>query len=126
MVTAQETLSGLLQKFNSEHHTRGSAVVTRDGLPMVSALPASINRETFAAMTATMLGAAETAASELETTAASQVVAVFDKLVLIAVGAGPELLVITMAEGQTDPDPLIRATLGLADQIETQLAATKR
>lgn len=121
MVAAQETLSNLLQSFNAEQQVRGSAVVTRDGLPLVSALPASVNRETFAAMTATMMGAAETAASEVQTTTASRIVAEFGHLSLVAVGAGPELLVITLATDQNDLAALVGATAALAAQIRDTL-----
>ena len=121
MVATQETLSSLLQKFNAEHKVRGSAVVTRDGLPLVSALPPSVNRETFAAMTATMMGAAETAASEVESTAASQVLAEFGTLRLVAVGAGPELLVVAIADGAHELIALAKKTSALGEQVRKNL-----
>lgn len=121
MATTQDTLSSVLQKFNSEHNVKGSAVVTRDGLPFVSALPASVNRETFAAMAATMMGAAETAAAEIEVSAASFVMAEFSSLRLIAVGAGPELLVVTIASDHGSTSDLSAATRALAETVRQAL-----
>lgn len=121
MVAAQETLSSLLQKFNATHSVHGSAVVTRDGLPMVSALPAGVNRETFAAMAATMMGAAETAASEVEPTTATRVVAEFANLRLVAVGAGPDLLFVTVCDSHHDMGELGASSERLAEQIRTSL-----
>lgn len=125
MVAIQETLAGLLHKFNTEHKVRGSAVVTRDGLPMASSLPASVDRETFAAMIATMVGAAETAAFELETTAATQVLAEFHSLSLVAVGAGPDLIFVTIGDGAADTARLADAAAAFATQIQDHLGAKR-
>ncbi len=44
----------------------GSAVIDRDGTPIVSDLPIKVNESTYSIMCATILGAAKTANSELD------------------------------------------------------------
>ena len=66
MSSKKEILSDLLKGLEEEGDVEGSAIVTRDGLLIASGLPEDIDSETFAAMSATMLGAAETAVCELK------------------------------------------------------------
>jgi len=62
----KEKLLRVLSGLKAEGDIEGSAVITRDGLLIAADLPSRIDAETFAAMAATMTGAAETAVSELK------------------------------------------------------------
>lgn len=94
-----------------------SVIASRDGLLMASNIPSSSARaETFAAMSATMLGAAETATTELGKGIPDRVIVESEHGKLIATGAGPKALLIVL----TDP----KAGLGLI-LVELEKAAEK-
>ena len=64
--TPRELLREILMELNRSAGVYASALVSRDGLLVASVMPEDVDAEAFAAMTATMLGAAETAFSELK------------------------------------------------------------
>jgi len=83
-----------------------SAVVTRDGLLIASDVMVGMDAETFAAMTATMTGAAETAMNEVKAGFPDRVIVEGESAKIISIGAGPKALLVVL----TAPD----APLGLA------------
>jgi len=83
-----------------------SAVVTRDGLLIASDVMIGMDAETFAAMTATMTGAAETAMNEVKAGSPDRVIVEGESAKIISVGAGPKALLVVL----TAPE----APLGLA------------
>ncbi|HJH28800.1 MAG TPA: roadblock/LC7 domain-containing protein [Methanosarcinaceae archaeon] len=82
-----------------------SSIASRDGLVVVSDMESESHAETFAAMSATMLGAAESATTELGKGIPDRVIVESDHGKLIAMGAGPKALIVIL----TEPD----AGLGL-------------
>jgi len=78
-----------------------SAVVRRDGVMIEADMPGSAeDNEAFAAMAAAMLGAAETATSELRQGAPRRVIMEIGDCRIVEVGAGPvALLVATLPAG---------------------------
>ena len=92
-------------------------MVTRDGLPLVSELPASVNTETFAAMTATMMGAADTAASQVTDQTARRIEVRYEGWLLCTYGAGPDVILVVLARDDVDAEALDKAALDLADEI---------
>ena len=82
-----------------------SVVASRDGLLIFSNIVLKEHAETFAAMSATMLGAAETATLELRKGIPERIIVESDKGKIIATGAGPKALLVIL----TEPD----ASLGL-------------
>jgi hypothetical protein len=78
-----------------------SAIIRRDGVMIESDLQAGRDeRDSFAAMAAAMLGAAETATSELKQGVPRRVIMEIGDRKIIEVGAGPvALLVVTMGSG---------------------------
>ena len=105
MTTTKEMLEKLLNDLKRTGNIEASAVVSRDGLLMASDISAGIHAETFAAMNATMMGAAETAVSELKKGFPDRVIIESKEAKVIVTGAGPKALLIVM----TTPD----AGLGL-------------
>lgn len=92
-----------------------SAIVTRDGVLM--GISTNINKpETFAAMSATMLGAAETATAELGKGLPNRVIVESSKSRIIVTGAGPKAILVVL----TKPS----AGLGLI-LVELEKAADK-
>lgn len=82
-----------------------SAAITRDGLLIASDIAGDLDAETFAAMTATMTGAAETAMSEVKAGNIQRVIVEGESAKIISMGAGSKALLIVL----TDP----KASLGL-------------
>lgn len=95
-----------------------SVVASRDGLLIAANIPSSIGAraETFAAMSATMLGAAETATTELGKGIPDRIIVESEHGKLIATGAGSKALLVVL----TNPN----AGLGLI-LVELEKAAEK-
>ena len=73
------------------------AAASRDGLLIRSLIPNEQYVESLAAMSATMLGAAETATTHVEMGIPTRVIVESDNGKLIIVGAGPKALLILLA-----------------------------
>lgn len=98
----KEKLDGLLKNFNEACSCEGSAVVSRDGLLISSLLSSGVDAETFAAMSATMVGAAETALSELKKGSMESIMVESEKSKIIATGAGPAALLVAMTSSKVN------------------------
>jgi predicted regulator of Ras-like GTPase activity (Roadblock/LC7/MglB family) len=99
-----EEISGRLKAVMARLKDAGiefSAVVRRDGVMIASDMPGSVeDNEAFAAMAAVMLGAAETATSELRQGVPRRVILELGDRRIVEVGAGPvALLVASVAAG---------------------------
>ncbi len=94
----KEDLEMVLAQVKKAGGVEASAVVSRDGLLMASNLSSGVHGETFAAMSATMLGAAETAISELKKGVPDRVIVESKEGKVIASGAGPKALLVVMAD----------------------------
>lgn len=83
-------------------------VVTRDGIVLARGTPEDYDEKegTFAAMTATMLGAAETAASMIKKDMPTHVVVGLENGAVICVGAGNAFL-IAIAGEETDTSRIV-------------------
>lgn len=96
MTTTKELLEKILRDLKTTGDVEASAVVSRDGLLMASDIPREIHGETFAAMSATMLGAAETAINELKRGVVNRVIVESKQAKIIASGAGEKALLVIM------------------------------
>ncbi len=105
MPSLREQLEKILKDLKAAGDIEASAIVSRDGLLIAADISQNVNAEAFAAMTATMLGAAETATSELGKGIPDRVIVEGKEGKIIATGAGPKALLVVM----TTP----RANLGL-------------
>lgn len=93
-----------------------SSIASRDGVLIVSDIKIESHAKTFAAMSATMLAAAETATIELGKGIPDRVIVESKHGKLVAMGAGPDALLVIL----TEPD----AGLGLI-LVELEKAAEK-
>ncbi len=91
-ISKKEKLTQILQKLTSTGEVEGAAVITRDGLLIASDLKENIDGETFAAMSATMTGAAETAVQELKKSSPDRVIVESKNTKLITTGAGEQAI----------------------------------
>lgn len=99
-MTTIEMLEKVLKDINIVGGVETSAVASRDGLLICSTIPRKQNAETFVAMSATMIGAAETATTELGKGIPERIIVETKTGKIIGTGAGPKALLIVM----TKPD----------------------
>ncbi|VVB92439.1 Roadblock/LC7 domain protein [uncultured archaeon] len=115
-MTTVEILEKIMADLKNIGGIEASAIASRDGLLIYSNVPQKNKTETFCAMSATMLGAAETATSELGKGIPDRVIVESKHAKIIATGAGPKAILIVM----TRPD----AGLGLV-LVEVAKASEK-
>lgn len=116
MTTTKDMLEKLLGDLKKIGEIEALAVVSRDGLLMVADIPQNINSETFAAMNATMVGAAETVIFEMKKGTPDRVIVESNDAKVIVTDAGIKALLVVM----TSPD----AGLGLV-LVEMERVAKK-
>lgn len=104
-MTITETLEKILNDLKNIGGIEASAIASRDGLLISTTISKKNHGETFVAMSATMLGAAETATSELGKGNPERIIVESKHGMIIVTGAGPKALLIVM----TKPE----ASLGL-------------
>jgi len=116
MTTTTEMLDDIVNSLTRSKDVRIAAVVSRDGLLMVSTTSPDFMTKTFAAMSATMFVAAEAATKEIGHWIPDRLVVEFEYSKLVATAAGPKALLVIM----TEPN----AGLGIL-LLEMQKAAEK-
>ena len=95
--TKKEQLETILSGLKKTGGVKGSAVISRDGLIVASDLSENVDADTFAAMSAAMQGAAETAASELKQGNLKQIIVEADKGKVITTSAGEKTILVILA-----------------------------
>lgn len=95
MTTLQDELRKVLEELGG-HGISPSVIVSRDGLLMSVFSPTPERMEAFAAMSATMLGAAETASRELKKGQPERVIVESKGCRLIVQGAGSKAVIAGM------------------------------
>jgi predicted regulator of Ras-like GTPase activity (Roadblock/LC7/MglB family) len=82
---------------------KASAVISSNGLPMVSLMPEDVDPNTFAAMLASMVGSAETAIKSLGAkNTLERVVAESKDIRVVAVQAGEDAILTIMIDPNTN------------------------
>ena len=94
--TKKEKLDNVLKSLKEIGRISESIIVSRDGL-VIASDASDIDAETFAAMSAAMQGAAETAASELKQGEIEQIIVESEKGKIISTGAGTKALLVIVA-----------------------------
>jgi predicted regulator of Ras-like GTPase activity (Roadblock/LC7/MglB family) len=96
MTDTIELIDKVLTDLKKAGGVEACAAVSRDGLLIRSSLQKEQFAESFAAMSATMLGAAETASTELGKGVPNRVIVESSEGRLIAVGAGHKALLVVI------------------------------
>jgi len=96
MTDTIELIDKLISELKKSGGVEACAAVSRDGLLIRSSMQKEQFAESFAAMSATMLGAAETASTELGKGVPNRVIVESTQGRLIAVGAGPKALLVVI------------------------------
>lgn len=87
-----EMLQNVLADIKKVGYVESAAVATRDGLLMTSNFSSRLEAETFAAMSATMLGAAESTTTEVGKGVPNRLIVEFKNSKLVVIGSGPKAL----------------------------------
>ncbi len=116
--TTKEMLEKILEDLKAAGGVEASAVVSRDGLPMVGDVPEDVYEKTFAAMNATIIKAAETAVSELGRGPVKRVIVEGDNTRIIGSGAGKNSIVIVMTRPTSGLGLLLMEMDKAADRVK--------
>ena len=95
-MSKKEELDKILLDLKATGDVLGASVVSKDGLVIASDISGT-NPETFAAMSAAMAGAAETAAAELKQGGVNQIIVDAKKGKLVTINAGENALLVVIA-----------------------------
>lgn len=99
----QKNYRNILNELDSSADIRYSFVVSRDGLLIHPEECKELNSEAFAAMAATVLGAAEAAVDELNDGVPAMILVKARKYNIIIIGAGPRsLLAVVTSSNDTE------------------------
>jgi len=93
----KDKLVKILQGLRKVGDIIGSSVISSDGLAIASDIGESVDEATFAAMSAAMQGAAETAASELKQGNINQIIIDAEKGKIITISSGKKSILIILA-----------------------------
>ncbi len=119
MTTKSELIKQVLDHLNNVGGIRASAVISADGLPMVSSMPEDVNPNTFAAMLASMVGSAETALKSIGSrNVLERVVAESKDVRVVAVQAGPDAILTIMIDPSTNYGLILLEAKKASDDIE--------
>lgn len=122
MKDRQERLEGLLSELAREKGVLGASLVSRDGLAVRTAGSVEMNRETFSAMSATLVGAAEIALAELDAGKPRSIVCHTDRVRLVLVGATHDLLLVAYARADAPLDALVPRVEAAAGSVAAIVA----
>ena len=96
--TKKDALIKILQSLRKMGDVVGSAVISTEGLLIASDLGENLEGETFAAMSAAMQGAAETAVSELKQGNLKQIIVDADEGKIITISSGKKAILVILAK----------------------------
>ncbi|MFH1285541.1 MAG: roadblock/LC7 domain-containing protein [Candidatus Micrarchaeota archaeon] len=91
-------LEAMLSELASTGDIDASAIVKRDGLMIASNLPSKIDSRTIAAMSAALVGTAETCSSELQRGNFLQVIVESELGKIVSVGAGKSAILVCLVK----------------------------
>ena len=107
MSDKQARLEGLLDQLAKEPGVLGAALVSRDGLAVRASGKLALSRETFSAMTATFMGAAEIAIAEIDGGRTQSIVASTERMKLIVLGSTRDLLLVVCTQNDVSHETLL-------------------
>jgi len=101
-------------------HVLDASLVSRGGMFVMGGSPRGAHRETFAAMSAIIFGAAETTSTELKDRLGKVTVELTEQLVFL-IGVGPKYLVAVTTDREADGDKIAREAGGIISRVEPLL-----
>ena len=122
MKDRQARLDALLQDLAKEPGVLGASLVSRDGLAVKTVGAVEMNRETFSAMSATLVGAAEIALAEIDGGKPRSIACHTERVNLVLVGATHDLLLVAYAKSDAPLDALARRLEAAAGNVAAIVA----
>jgi predicted regulator of Ras-like GTPase activity (Roadblock/LC7/MglB family) len=114
----QQRLQAMLKQLVAQPGIVGAALVSRDGIRVMDLWKREIfNKETFSAMSATLMGAAEIALAETGGAKARRVIAETSGGRMAVVGSGGELVLVALGDASLPLDKFLAAVEGAADLV---------
>lgn len=97
MSTKLSEIQSILKDLEQLRELEGVALISRDGLLIADSFPRPFDRETFSAMSATMVAAAETATAETRVGAVPRITVESSNGRMLALAASSETLLVGIA-----------------------------
>lgn len=97
MAAKLSEIQSILKDLEALRELEGVALISRDGLLIADSFPRLFDRETFSAMSATMVAAAETATAETRAGAAPRITVETSNGRMLALAASSETLLVGIA-----------------------------
>lgn len=117
----QQKMRSILDNLGRQKGVVGATLITRDGLCVMNSDNALAAPETFSAMTAALMGAAETAFYELGGANELRVTAETDKSKMVALGANEQLLLVVVGNGNSASLELLKQAEAAAKELRLLL-----
>jgi predicted regulator of Ras-like GTPase activity (Roadblock/LC7/MglB family) len=109
-----------LDEIKNQDHVLDASLISRGGMYIMGGPVKGIHRETYAAMSAIMIGAAETASTDLK----DQLVKVridLTEQILLLVAVGPKYLVALLVDFNADIDSISKNAKTIMSRIDMEL-----
>jgi predicted regulator of Ras-like GTPase activity (Roadblock/LC7/MglB family) len=119
--TKSERLNLALKKVVAVGGVVGAAIVARNGLMIASEMPRDVDERRLGAMTATMMGAVETAGITLGKGSVRRVTAELEHSTIVATGAGPKAVMVCTAENGVNLGMLMLEMEAQSEQVRAIL-----
>jgi len=116
-----ELVETILTEISTAGGIEAAAIASRDGLLILSTLSEQRLAERFVAMSATMIGAAETAATELGMDIPDKIIIESKNGKIIGMGAGPKALLIVMTGSDASLGLVLAEMIKVSEKIKNVL-----
>lgn len=117
MTDKQARLKAALDDLSSHPGVQGAVLVSRDGFCMMNRFDALPGADTFSAMSATLVGAAEAALAEVGDGAPTRIVVETKKGRMVAVGVSADMLLVAVTDGSLKLDGLVERVQRAAEDV---------
>jgi predicted regulator of Ras-like GTPase activity (Roadblock/LC7/MglB family) len=118
----QERLEQLLHELAKGPGILGAALVSRDGMSVRTTGRPELSRETFSAMSATLVGAAEIALGDLDPAKLDHVLVETHAAKLLLLGATSDLLLVVYAKRDAPLDSILERARAAAGSVAAMIA----
>jgi hypothetical protein len=115
-----QALEAILKEIEGIHGVRDAVLVSRSGMHIAGSVPDGAHTETFVAMFAILLGAAETATSELRERLDNVVIELESSRILI-VNDGPKAIFVLRTTKDANPGAVREEVMRYSRRVEEHL-----
>lgn len=112
---------GMLASLRNDCNALASAVISKDGAVVDSDVPEEISRETFAIMSATIMGAGVTAANEFRKAAPDRIVVDSVDIRTVIMNAGRKRILVVVVPPETDPSKVVDSSRVLLESLRDEV-----